>query len=222
MNVADMLKQTGALDSISQQLGIDSQSAQKGAAALLPALLGGFKKKAQTEPGGPDSLLAMLGGLGGPQLLDTVRSAEPTPREPGNQILGQIFGSKDVSRTVAGQAAQNTGIDSSVLKKMLPLLAMAVSGCLASQRDGGPATTDSGLGGMLGQALGGLQGGVQPQSSQHSGGLLGMLDMDRDGNPLDDILHMPGNYAVDHPRNPHGTGAGCIEWCHEWTACPAG
>ena len=196
MNVADMLKQTGTLDSISRELGIDSQSAQAGATALLPALLGGFKKKAQTAPGGPDGLLSMLGGMGGPRLLDTIKSTQPTPREPGNQILGQIFGSKDVSRTVAGQAAQNTGIDSSVLKKMLPLLAMAVSGYLASQRGGASAgagaAQGSGLGGMLGQALGGLQDGGQAQPAQSSGGLLGMLDMDGDGNPLDDILHMAG------------------------------
>ena len=73
-------------------------------------------------------------------MLDAVTGSAPTPTEPGNEILGQIFGSKDVSRTVAGQAAQSTGIDAALLKKMLPLLAMAVTGYLASQKAGGGAS----------------------------------------------------------------------------------
>jgi len=193
-----MLKQTGALDSISQQLGIDRQSAQAGAAALLPALLGGFRKQAQMdaqpEAGGPGGLLGLVGSLGGGGLLDAVTSPQPTPKEPGDRILGQVFGSKDVSRTVAGQAAQNTGIDPAILKKMLPLLAMAVSGYLASRS----GAAQPGGGGALGQMLGAnppqapAQGAAGQRSAKDRGGLLGMLDMDNDGNPLDDILRMAG------------------------------
>jgi len=36
-----------------------------------------------------------------------------------NDVLGQIFGSKDVSRTVAQSAAEETGLEPSLLKKML-------------------------------------------------------------------------------------------------------
>lgn len=192
MNVGDMLKQTGALDAISQQLGIDRQSAQAGASALLPSLLGGFRKQAQMEAGGTEggagNLLGLLGSLGGGSLLDAVTSPRPASKEPGDRILGQVFGSKEVSRTVAGQAAQSTGIDPSVLKKMLPLLAMAVSGYLASR---------SGAGSAQGQMLQGqrLQGaGGQRGGSEGGGGLLGLLDMDGDGNPLDDILRMAGRF----------------------------
>ena len=193
MNVADMLKQTGALDSISRELGIDRQQAQTGASALLPALLGGFQKQAQMEgrgsagAGSGGGLLGLLGGLGGGSLLDAVTSSHPTPREPGNQILGQVFGSKDVSRTVAGQAAQNTGLDPALLKKMLPLLAMAVSGYLASRGGAGQ------MQGLAGQAA-----GLQPGSRRTSGGLGGLLsalDMDGDGNPLDDIMRMMGKFG---------------------------
>lgn len=200
MNVGDMLKQTGALDAISQQLGIDRQSAQAGASALLPSLLGGFRKQAQMEAGGTEggagNLLGLLGSLGGGSLLDAVTSPRPASKEPGDRILGQVFGSKEVSRTVAGQAAQSTGIDPSVLKKMLPLLAMAVSGYLASRSGAGGA---GGAGGAQGQMLQGqrlqgqrLQG--QRGGSEGGGGLLGLLDMDGDGNPLDDILRMAGRF----------------------------
>ncbi|HEY4547548.1 MAG TPA: DUF937 domain-containing protein [Pedomonas sp.] len=209
MNVTDMLRQTGALDSISRELGINQQQAQTGASALLPALLGGFRKQAQMESsggpgaGGSGGLLGLLGSLGGGNLLNTVTSQQPTPREPGNEILGQLFGSKDVSRTVAGQAAQQTGMDPSLLKKMLPLLAMAVSGYLASRGGAAQQSAAPGAGGALGQMLGGATGQRSgPSGGQSSGGLgsgglgslLSGLDTDRDGNPLDDIMRMVGQF----------------------------
>jgi hypothetical protein len=195
VNVADIMTQTGALDSISRDLGIDPGTARTGAEALLPAILGGFKKQAQPAPGGLGGLIDVLGGLGGGNLLDAVTDNAPTPSEPGNEILGHIFGSKDVSRTVAGQASQTTGLDASLLKKMLPLLAMAVTGYLASQKGGASSSISEpqggGLGGMLGQVLGGVLGGGQAQSGG-LGGLASLIDLDGDGNPLDDIIGMAG------------------------------
>lgn len=196
MNIADIMKQTGALDSISRELGVDPATARTGAEALLPAILGGFKKQAQPAPGGLGGLIDMLGGAGG-GLLEAVTGSAPTPAAPGNEILGQIFGSKEVSRTVAGQASQSTGIDPALLKKMLPLLAMAVTGYLASQKAGGGASDTGqggGLGGMLGQVLGGVMGGTQGGAAQSGGlgGLASLIDLDGDGNPLDDILGMAG------------------------------
>ena len=190
MDIASILKQTGAIDKVAQQLGVDEQTAQAGAAALLPAILGGFKKTAQTQPGGLGDLGGLLGQLGGGGLFDAVVSPEPTPVEKGNDVLGQIFGSKDVSRTVAGNASAQTGIDPTLLKKMLPILAMLVTGYLAKQGSG--AAGAGGLGGMLGNLLGGVMGGGQPQAATGGGwgGIGSMLDMDGDGNPLDDIMGM--------------------------------
>ncbi len=214
MDIASILKQTGAIGQVAQQLGINEQVAEAGAAALLPAILGGFKKTTQTQPGGLEGLGGLLGQLGGGGLFDSVVSPEPTPVEQGNDVLGQIFGSKDVSRTVAGHASEQTGIDPSLLKKMLPILAMLVAGYMAKQSGGGEggglggliggmlggggqASGGGGLGGMLGNVLGGALGGGQ-QAAPAAGGLGGlasMLDMDGDGNPLDDIIGMAGKFA---------------------------
>jgi hypothetical protein len=197
VNIADILGQTGALDSISRELGVDAGTAQSGAEALLPAILGGFKKQAEPSRGGLGGLGDLLGGLGGGNLLDAVTNNAPTPTEPGNEVLGQIFGSKDVSRTVAGQASQTTGLDPALLKKMLPLLAMAVAGYLARQQGGSGATGEAeggGLGGMLGQVLGGALGGGGRGAASGGGlgGLASLIDLDGDGNPLDDIIGMAG------------------------------
>jgi hypothetical protein len=183
MQITDILSRTGGLQSIAQELGISESQAADGAAALAPAILGGLKKQTQTQPGGLDGLGGLLGQLGGGGLLDDVLSPQPTNVSRGNGVLGQIFGSKDVSRAVAQNAASQTGLDTGLLKKMLPMVTMLITGYLARQaggRAGSPAP--GGLGGLLN----GLAGGSSP------GGLASMLDLDGDGNALDDILRMAG------------------------------
>ena len=193
MNLTDILAQAGGIESMAKELGIPAATAKQGADALLPAILGGFKKQAQSG-GGIEGLGGLLGQLGGGGLLDSVLGSQPTPVNQGNEVLGQIFGSKDVSRTVAGQASAQTGIDSGLLKQMLPMLAMMVAGYMAKQGGQGGASggLSGGLGGMLGNVLGGAMGGGAAPSAGGLGGIGKMLDMDGDGNPLDDIMGMVG------------------------------
>jgi hypothetical protein len=75
-----------------------------------------------------------------------------------------------VSRTVAQDAATQLGLDPGLLKRMLPIWAMLVAGYMAKQRGAGAAA----------------------QPPQRATGLAPMLDLNRDGNPLDDILRMAG------------------------------
>jgi hypothetical protein len=142
---------------MARELGISETDAAHGVSALAPAILGGFKKQAQA-PAGLEGLGGMLGQLGGGSLLDDVLSPEPTNVNRGNDVLGQIFGSRDVSRTVAQHASAQAGLDPGVLKKMLPMVAMMITGYLATERGAAAsaATASSGgLGGMLSGLLGG-------------------------------------------------------------------
>jgi hypothetical protein len=197
MQLTDILAQMGGLQSMARELGVSESQATAGAAALIPAILGGFKKQAQ--PTGLEGLAGMLGGLGGGSLLDDVLGPQPTNVARGNDVLGQIFGSPDVSRTVARNASAQTGLDPALLKKMLPMLAMLVAGFMAKQGGAraaeppaGAGGLGGGLGGDLGGLLGGLLGGGQGIGRSSQGGLASMLDLDGDGNPLDDILGMAG------------------------------
>ena len=188
MDIMDVLGQTGGIGSMARELGISENQARSGAAALLPAILGGFKKQAQNQPAGAAGLGGILTQLGGGGLLDDLLSPQPTNVNKGNDVLGQIFGSKDVSRTVAKSASGQSGLDPALLKKMLPMLAMLVAGYMAKKSAGGNAQAG---GGGLGGLLGGLLGGGASQGGGAMGGGLGsMLDLDGDGNPLDDILGM--------------------------------
>ena len=189
MQITEMLDSMGGIQSMARELGVSEAQARSGAESLMPAILGGFKKQAQ--PAGLDGLLNMVQGLGGGGMLDNVLAPQPTDVGQGNGVLGQIFGSQDVSRAVAQNAATSTGLDPGLLKKMLPMVAMLVGGFMAKQ--GGTAQAPQAEGG-LGSLIGGLMGGGQTASPATSGGLASMLDLDGDGNPLDDIMGMAGKF----------------------------
>ncbi|HEY9218696.1 MAG TPA: DUF937 domain-containing protein [Phenylobacterium sp.] len=163
MALLDLITQAGgaaAFEEIGARVGLSPAQTRTAAAALLPALAGGLKR----QSGNSD-----LGGLLGQARLSPGETPTDDTASMGNQILGQIFGSKDVSRTVAANAAASTGIGADHLKALLPLLAALSAGALTSK-----------VGGAGGQ--GGLAG------------MLGMLDQDGDGDPLDDIMGMAGKF----------------------------
>lgn len=124
----------------------------------------------------------------------------------GGGLLNQVLAPQptDVSRTVAQNSASQSGLDPSLLKKMLPMLAMLVAGFMAQQAGNSTPATPAAAGGGLGAGLGGLLGGTVgwPARRTISGaGLASMLDMNGDGNALDDILRMAGK-AMRQRQSP--------------------
>ncbi|HET8727240.1 MAG TPA: DUF937 domain-containing protein [Alphaproteobacteria bacterium] len=179
MNIDQMLQQTGAVDAISRELGVDPATAQAGAAALLPSILSGFQNPVAAEEsppqesafpalGGLGGLLGTFGSLGGTGLLENATSSSPTDVGKGNEILGQIFGSKDGSRAVAASASGESGVEPSLLKKMLPILAMVAAGYVMKH-----AGQSGGLGSVLGGAGERRRGGDSAQSP--GGDILGQI-----------------------------------------------
>jgi hypothetical protein len=182
MNINQMLQQTGAVDAISRQLGIDPATAQAGATALLPSILSSFENPvaaSETAPassafpglgGGLGGLLGTIGGLGGADLLENVPSEEPTQVDKGNQILGQLFGSKDGSRAIAASAAAQSGVQPSQLKKMLPILAMVAAGYVMKH-----AGQSGGLGGVFGGSASSEEAGRAEPHVSGSPDILGQI-----------------------------------------------
>lgn len=91
-------------------------------------------------------------------MLDAVPGGMPTPKQQGNDSLGNIFGSKDVGCGVASEVAALTGIDEGIIKKMLPLLAMAAAGYMAKKADSSASEAVGGwaLAGILGSIVIGM------------------------------------------------------------------
>lgn len=165
----------GVIRRIAGQLGVPEETAITAARSLLPTLAGGLQRNI-AQPDGAESLSrALQTGNHERYIQDPQTLAQPETLVDGNAILGHIFGSKDVSRNAAGFGAEKTGIDPSLLKKMLPLLATAVMGLLAAKTmRGGPA----------GVVPGGAGGGGLTDL------LGGFLDSNKDGSPVDDVLNL--------------------------------
>ena len=180
MNLMDMILngQNGELvRQMANNFQLDEGQTRSAMGALIPALSRGIDREASSAQGLED-LVGALGRGNHRQYLDDPASlGQAGAVVDGNGILGHLFGSKEVSREVASRAAQSSGVDSGILKKMLPLLASAAMGAMAKQGFGNDASRlaggqDSGIGGLL----------------------TSFLDADKDGSAMDDILGMASRF----------------------------
>jgi len=176
------------ISAIGQQFGLTPAQTQAAVEALGPAVLAGMHRNTQ-QGGGLEDILASLQGAPSRSLSVDRATTE------GNDILGQIFGSKDVSRGVAHQAAKASGISPDILKKMLPLIAAFLMSQFARNMGGqaGGAQGGGGLGDILGSILGGA-GGQQAPGGGGLGDILGSVlggaggQSQQGGGGLGDIL----------------------------------
>jgi len=125
-----------AVAEMARQFGLSQKQTQDALAALMPAFSTGLKRNA-SDPMGVGSFLQALAGGGHEKYFeDMTKAFTPSGVEEGNGILGHLFGSKEVSRAVAAQAAQATGIGQEILKQMLPVIASTMMGGLYKQSTG--------------------------------------------------------------------------------------
>lgn len=173
MNITDLLLDRGNADAVSEfanNFGVNESQAKDAISSLAKSLSRGLGENTR-DIKGLDSLMDALESGNHSRYLDnpTILGKKETTQE-GNDILGHIFGNKDVSRHVAKEASKKTGLSNGLLKKMLPVVASMVMAALGKN--------------MLG-------GGSRSSSRQQSGGLLTQIfDSDRDGSMVDDVLGM--------------------------------
>lgn len=151
MNLMDLLKDAGAdagIGAISKQMGLSSGDAGKLLEALSPALTHGLQRQSESDGGLSNFKKALESGSHQRYLQEPELLSQEETRLDGNRILGHLFGSKDVSRNVAAHAAEETGLDSSLIKKALPILATLVMGAVSKSSDSGKALSDSSEGGL--------------------------------------------------------------------------
>jgi len=161
--------QGGAIvQQIASQLGVNPQVAEQAVQRLMPALSRGIQNNTQQE-GGLETLLGLIGGGNSTEYVDQPETlGSQASIDVGNNILGQIFGSKDVSRNVASHAAKETGLEAGLLKKMLPLLASVAIASMSKQN----------------------QSQQQAGSGFDLGAISSFLDADKDGSVMDDVLKL--------------------------------
>ncbi len=193
------------ISAIGRQFGLDEAQTKAALDALVPVVAAGMRKQAQSPTGLQDIFKSVLTGGYAGTLDDESAISFDRAKPRGDDALGQIFGSKDVSREVAQQLSATSGIGAAVLKKLLPIVASIVMGQVAKKMGAGTSSGGGGLGDILGDILG---GGQSRQSAPAPGGG-GLGDILKDvlgggqaapepaprrapsspsGNPLEDIL----------------------------------
>jgi len=174
MNILDLLlsaENKPALDEMARNFGLNEEQTRNAVEGLIPALSRGMQKNTGNEQGMDELLDALKTGKHSQYMEQPNTLSRPETSEDGNGILGHIFGNKQVSRDVAAQVSQQSGISSTILKKMLPVVASLVMGAISKKVMGG--------------------GSSRQVNRGTSGGLIGMLlDSDKDGSIWDDVLGM--------------------------------
>jgi hypothetical protein len=182
MDLLQAILQAGGGSAVQQMAaanGLSGDQVTSVLGQLVPALAGGISHQTQQE-GGLDKLMGALSSGRHMQYVEdpsTLGSQQTV--DDGNGILGHIFGSKDVSRQVASQAAASTGVGADIIKKLLPMVAAMAMGAMAKRAMGGgtsnaaAAGEGGGMGDLLGGALGSMMGGSGGGLGGALGGMLG-------------------------------------------------
>ena len=180
MNIMDMLTSgdnSAIIGQIARQFGLPEEKAKEAVGSLVPTLTRGMQRRAEENIGVDDLIEALNVGKQSRYFDEPERLGRKETIKEGNDILGQIFGSKEVSRNVAKHAGAQTGLGSSLMKKMLPIVASMVMASLGKKMMGGSSRSTS--------------------RSNSGGGLLtSMLDSDGDGSVIDDVLGMAFKAAL--------------------------
>lgn len=172
MNITEMLFEKNNADAITEfarKFNVDNSQAKDAISSLAKSLSNGLGFHVKKESGLGGLFDALNKGKHSRYLDDPSLLGSKETTKDGNDILGHIFGNKDVSRHVAKRASKKTGLSGSLLKKMLPVVATMVMGALSKKMFGGSA---------------------KPQRQESTGFLTKIFDKDNDGSMIDDVLGM--------------------------------
>jgi hypothetical protein len=188
-----------AVDTMARQFQLNQDQMETAIAALMPAFSQGFKRNTADPTGLASWMEALAGGHHEHYFEDVTKALQPQGINEGNGILGHVFGSKDVSRAVASQAAQATGIGQEIFKQMLPVIASTLMGGMFKQMSGHTQIASAAQGNVFGQ--------IFEQMKQNAGAARSPGLAERNANPTDNpfghvleqIFGTGGQVAPDEP-----------------------
>lgn len=176
------------LSQLSQQLGTDPNTTRQAVPAALTALLGGLSHNA-SQPTGAQQLAGALERDHDGSILDNLAGSlgNPGVNQQGAGILGHIFGGRRPA--VETQVGRTTGLNQAQVAQLLMLLAPIVLGAL------GRAKRQRGLdSGGLSDILGNERRTIEQANPQNRGLLNVLLDRDGDGQIMDDLTSLAGDF----------------------------
>jgi len=129
-NWFDLMRQaqtSAAMDALARQFNLSGDQPQRTMAAFMPAFAMGLQQAmASSDP--TRVLQSMMGGAYQSFWQAAGNPFTPQAQQEGRKLLDQIFGSDEVSRRVAQQAAGYAGISADTMQQLLPVLAGILAG----------------------------------------------------------------------------------------------
>lgn len=200
MNLMDILQgqlSDEMVGQLSSHIGAEPQQTAQAANGIFATLLGGLANNASSE-GGLYSLASALDRDHDGSILDDLAGMVGGMMQGGSQdsraingtgMLNHILG--DRQEAAANQIGQSSGLSTSQVMTLLPILAPIVMSVLgkAKKSDGfdlgglaqvlmggaQQAQQQNGMGDLIGSILGKVMGGGQQQASPQGGGMLGSV-----------------------------------------------
>lgn len=123
--------QGGALiKNLATAFGVDPGQAQQAVGVMTEALTRRIDRNSLSR-GGTADIVDLIAHSNAERILSNPKDLAAAQAEAtGNDILNVLIGSKDTSRGIAYRAAKQSGLDETVVKKMLPTVASIVIGSL--------------------------------------------------------------------------------------------
>lgn len=171
---------------IASQVGANQGQVQDAIGMAIPALLEALQRNA-SNPQGAQSLSTALQSHSGSILDNLAGFLGNVNQGPGAGILGHVFGNQQpVVQQGIGQAVGLTSGQMNMLFKILAPIVMGALGRAVTQQ----GANAGGLGNILGQAT----GQIQQQQPQAFNLIAMLLDQNHDGNVVDDLMRIVGNF----------------------------
>ena len=177
------------LGQLAEQVGGNEGQVKNGVMAALPAMLTALSKNTGTEKGAQElnnaletkhdgSILNNLSGyLSNPDLKD------------GAGILNHLFGNQ--TSNVANAVSQSSGLDTNGSMKMLQMLAPVLMGILGQQKKQNNLDA-KGLGNLTSMLASNFASEAGASGIMEA--VTNLLDANKDGNVMDDIMGMVGKF----------------------------
>ncbi len=177
------------LGNLASQVGGNEGEVKNGVMAALPAILAALGKNAGTEKGAEELNNALEKKHDG-SILDNLSGYLSNPDlKDGAGILNHLFGNQ--TSNVANAVSQSSGLDTNGSMKMLQMLAPILMGMLGQQKKQNnlDAKELGNLTSMLASNFGSEAGASGIMET-----VTNLLDANKDGNVMDDIMGMVGKF----------------------------
>jgi len=211
MSEIDEILSQVPMDQVAAALGVDQSEAEQVTRTAIPALLGGM----QANAADPDGAASLTNAVAQHDTTALGADLDQIDTQDGERIVQNVFGEQtpDVMARLGGETP---GEGSSLIQKLLPIIAPIVMAYLAKKLQGatggGTAATDDpmgGLGGMLGGAGGASSGGLGDVLGSVLGGGATGSSGSAQGGGIGDILGQVlggAGGAQTQPGTPTGQG----------------